>query len=69
MVECSFSCLNITGIGMLQDFVPPAPQPPIWPEGGMVYADMSQPPPVQIPSASGMTVKITFGKHEISVSG
>jgi hypothetical protein len=50
---------------MLQDF---APQPPIWPEGGMVYADMSQPPPVQIPSASGTTVKITFGKYKITVA-
>lgn len=40
---------------MLQDFVSPAPQPPVWTEGGMVYADMSQPPPVQMPSASGMT--------------
>ncbi|XP_069674075.1 serine/arginine repetitive matrix protein 2-like isoform X2 [Periplaneta americana] len=35
------------------DYVPPAPQPPSWPEGGMVYPDMSQPPPVQIPPASG----------------
>lgn len=49
------SRLNITGIAVLQEFVPPTSQPPVWSEGGMVYADMSQPPPVQMPSASGMT--------------
>jgi hypothetical protein len=55
MVGSSILCLSVSGIGMLQEFVPPAPQPPIWPEGGMVYPDMSQPPPLQLPSASGMT--------------
>jgi hypothetical protein len=55
MVGSSILCLNVTGIGMLQEFVPPAPQPLVWREGGMVYPDMSQPPPLQLPSASGMT--------------
>lgn len=48
-------CLNVTRIHMFQEYVTPAPQLPVWPEGRMVYPDMSQPPPVQMPSASGMT--------------
>jgi hypothetical protein len=69
IVSCLILCLHVTGIDVLQDYVPPAPQPPVWPEGGMVYPDMSQPPPVQMPAASGMTStpKITLGEYEIAV--
>lgn len=41
------------------EFVTPAPQLPVWPEGRMVYPDMSQPPPVQMPSASGTVGTLT----------
>ncbi|PSN44338.1 hypothetical protein C0J52_11112 [Blattella germanica] len=35
------------------EYAPPAQQPPSWTDGGMVYPDVSQPPPVQIASVSG----------------
>jgi hypothetical protein len=43
---------------MLQDYAPSSMPSASWSEGGLVYPDISQPPPLQVPGSSGNNIII-----------